>query len=57
MLFGVVTWSAVYVTPVGPTLWSNIISEVVFGMTFTVSALIGSLMLLMSHQDVDIGEI
>ena len=41
MLFGVVTWSAVYVTPTGPTLWSNILSEVVFGITFSVAALVG----------------
>ena len=57
MLFGVVTWSAVYVRPVGPTLWSNIISEVVFGIAFTVVALVGSLMLLICHQDVDIGDL
>tara|TARA_B100000686_G_C16773352_1_gene966726 strand:+ start:1852 stop:2355 length:504 start_codon:yes stop_codon:yes gene_type:complete len=56
MLFGVVTWSAVYVTPVGPTLWSNIISEVVFGMTFSVAALVGALLLLSSPEDVDATE-
>ena len=53
MLFGVVTWSAVYVTPTGPTLWSNILSEVVFGFTFSVAALVGSLILLVGPQDVD----
>ena len=53
MLFGVVTWSAVYVTPTGPTLWSNILSEVVFGITFSVAALVGSLILLVGPQDVD----
>jgi len=46
MLFGLVKWSAVYVTPVGPTLWSNIVSEILFGIPFTVAALVGSLMLL-----------
>ena len=51
MLFGVVTWSAVYVAPVGPALWSNIISEVLFGMTFSVAALVGSLLLLSSPED------
>jgi hypothetical protein len=56
MLFGVVTWNAVYVTPVGATLWSNIISEVVFGIAFTVAALVGALMLLICHQDVDPAE-
>jgi len=53
MLFGVVTWSAVYVTPTGPTLWSNILSEVVFGITFSVAALVGSLILLVGPQDMD----
>ena len=53
MLFGVVKWGAVYVTPVGAALWSNIVSEVVFGMAFTVTALVGALMLLICPQDVD----
>ena len=52
MLFGVVTWSEIYVTPEGPTLWSNVVSEVVFGMAFTIAALLGSLMLLISPRDV-----
>ena len=56
MLFGVVEWNVVYVTPVGATLWSNIVSEVVFGIAFTVAALVGSLMLLICHQDVDPAE-
>jgi hypothetical protein len=53
MLFGVVKWSEIYVTPEGPTLWSNVVSEVIFGMAFTVTALLGSLMLLISPRDVD----
>ena len=53
MLFGVVTWSEIYVTPEGPTLWSNVVSEVIFGMAFTVAALLGSLMLLISPRDLD----
>jgi len=53
MLFGVVKWGAVYVTPVGAALWSNIVSEVVFGMAFTVTALVGALMLLICPQDVE----
>ena len=57
MLFGVVKWNAVYVTPMGATLWSNIISEVVFGFAFNVAALVGSLMLLFFYQDVDPAEI
>jgi len=52
MLFGVVKWSEIYITPEGPTLWSNVVSEVIFGMAFTVAALIGSLMLLISPKDV-----
>tara|TARA_B100000029_G_scaffold82394_2_gene73339 strand:- start:1087 stop:1584 length:498 start_codon:yes stop_codon:yes gene_type:complete len=51
MLFGIVKWSAVYVTPAGPTLWSNIVSEVIFGLAFTVTALVGSVMLLTCHHD------
>jgi hypothetical protein len=51
MLFGVVKWSAVYITPVGAVMWSNIVSEVVFGMAFTVTALVGALMLLICPQD------
>ena len=53
MLFGVVIWSEIYVTPGGPTLWSNVVSEVIFGMAFTVAALLGSLMLLISPRDLD----
>ena len=53
MLFGVVKWSAVYVTPVGAALWSNIVSEVVFGMAFTVAALVGTLVLLIYPQDAE----
>ena len=46
MLFGVVKWSAVYVTP-------NVVSEGAFGTAFTVTALVGALMLLLCPQDVD----
>ena len=53
MLFGVVKWSAVYVTPTGAVLWSNVVSEVAFGNTFTVTALVGALILLLYPQDVD----
>jgi hypothetical protein len=51
MLFGVVKWSAVYVTPVRAVLWSNILSEVVFGNAFAVTALLGALMLLIRPLD------
>ena len=53
MLFDVVKWSAVYVTPTGVVLWSNVVSEVAFGNAFTVTALVGALMLLLCPQDVD----
>lgn len=46
MLFGIVKWSAVYVTPTGTVLWANVISEVILGMAFTITALVGTLMLL-----------
>ncbi|MEM9586191.1 MAG: hypothetical protein AAGA03_02825 [Planctomycetota bacterium] len=46
MLFGVLKWSEIYVTPTGWVLWSNVVSEVVIGMTFAMAALVGSLMLL-----------
>lgn len=53
MLFGVLQWGAVYVAPAGPTLWSNIVSEVVFGSAFTATALVGALLLLAFPQDAD----
>ena len=56
MLFSVVKWSAVYVTPTGVVLWSNVVSEVTFGNAFTVTALVGALMLLLCPQDVDPSE-
>ena len=57
MLFGVVKWSEIYVTPEGPTLWSNVVSEVIFGMSFAVTALLGSLMLLISPLNVNSAQI
>ena len=56
MLFGVVKWSAVYVTPTGAVLWSNIVSEVAFGNAFTVTALVGALILLLYPQDVGLAD-
>jgi len=52
MLFGLFKWDEIYLTPVGVTLWSNIVSEVLVGMAFTVTALIGALILLfgLKHQ-------
>lgn len=57
MLFGVVRWGAVYVSPVGPTLWANIVSEVVIGSAFTTTALVGTSMLLVCPRDGDSAQI
>lgn len=51
MLLGVVKWSAVYITPVGVVLLSNIVSEVFFGVAFAAIAFVGSLILLFFPQD------
>ena len=53
MLFGVVKWNAVYVTPSGAVLWSNVVSEVAFGNAFAVTALVGAMILLLYPQNVD----
>ena len=45
MLFRLLKWDEVYVTSVGVTPWSNIVSKVFLGKTFTVTALIGVLSL------------
>jgi hypothetical protein len=45
MLFRLLKWDEVYVTPVGVTPWSNIVSKVFLGTAFTVTALIGVLSL------------
>ena len=50
MLFGIVKWSAVYVTPTGAVLWSNVISEVIFGVAFAMTAFVGALMLLRNRS-------
>ena len=46
MLFGLLKWDEVYVTPMGITLWANIVGEVFLGMAFAVTALTGALILL-----------
>lgn len=48
MLLGIVKWSAIYITPSGAVLVSNVISEIVFGMAFTICALVASATLLKS---------
>ena len=45
MLFRLLKWDEVYVTPVVVTPWSNIVSKVFLGKAFTVTALIGVLSL------------
>lgn len=51
MLFGVVKWGAVYETPTGAILWANVISEVVFGNAFVITALTGALTLVLCPKD------
>ncbi len=48
MLLGWIKWSAVYITPVGSVFWSNVVSEIIFGASFTITALLGALILLRS---------
>ena len=53
MLFGIVKWSEIYITPEGPTLWSNVVSEIFSGLTFATVAFIAAAMLLWFPKDVD----
>jgi len=53
MIFGLLKWDEIYVTPVDVTLWSNIVVEVFLGMAFAVTALIGALILLFWTQSLD----
>ncbi|MCR9292662.1 MAG: hypothetical protein NXI32_08080 [bacterium] len=50
MLFGILKWDLIYVTPTGMVLWSNVISEVAIGMAFAITALVGSVCLLTFAQ-------
>ncbi len=52
MLLGFVKLDEVYEKPTGPTLVSNIISEIVVGNAYTLAALVGSALLLFRPQDV-----
>jgi len=45
MLFGIIKFDSVYITPTGAVLITNVISEVIFGNLYTILALIGSVML------------
>ncbi len=51
MLFGIIKWSAIYITPDGAVFWSNIVSEVIFGIAFTFAALLASTVLLRSAKE------
>ncbi|MEM6692732.1 MAG: hypothetical protein AAF664_25110, partial [Planctomycetota bacterium] len=51
MLLGLVEWSEFYITPDGAVFWANFISEIIFGMSFAVTALIGSTYLLLSSSN------
>ena len=46
MLLGAVRLDAIYVTPEGPVLYANIVSEIVIACPYTLLALAGSAMLL-----------
>lgn len=51
MLFGILKWSAIYITPDGPVLVANFISEVIFGMAFATAALVAAIMLLPQNKN------
>ena len=51
MLFGIVQLSAVYVTPDGAVLATNIVSEVIIGTCYVLAALIGSVKLKYFPED------
>ena len=50
ILFGLLKWDEVYLTPMGVILWSNVLSEVVLSMTFTFIVLAGALIILFGPQ-------
>jgi hypothetical protein len=52
MLLGILKWGAVYETPTGAVLWSNVVSEICFASTYTLTAFAGVLMLLLCPKDV-----
>ena len=52
MLFGILSWSAVYTAPNGWVLGTNIVSEVLIGNAYSLSALVGSSMLYFCPADV-----
>ena len=48
---GAVRLDAIYVTPEGPVLYANIVSEIVIACPYTLLALAGSAMLLYAPED------
>jgi len=55
MLFGIVNIPSIYVTPHGPTLAANIVSEVIIAFPYTLLAFVGSVLILFYPTDTDVG--
>lgn len=51
MLTGLVEIEAIYHTPSGPTLYANIVSEIIVAFPYTTLALVGSVWLLFFPED------
>ncbi|CAE7246359.1 unnamed protein product [Symbiodinium natans] len=56
MLFGAVKLSAVYKTPQGAVLWTNVVSDAIFGNLFVWCALAASIMILACPEDLSVEE-
>jgi len=52
MLTGLVEIESIYHTPTGPTLYANVVSEIIVAFPYTTLALVGSTMLLYCPTDV-----
>jgi hypothetical protein len=53
MLFGVVEWSDIYITPHGAVLTTNIISEICVGTPYCMLAMIAAPMLYFCPKDLE----
>ena len=51
LLSGAVKIEAIYHTPTGPTLYANIVSEIIIAFPYTALALVGSALLLRCLED------
>ena len=51
MILGIVKIPAIYTHPEGAVFWSNVVSEIIFGVPYTLCALIGSSILLFNPSD------